>query len=327
MATLALDVLLVLALLSTIFISVTMGLPSGPEGPVGAWLVVIPALMFLAAALAGAILTGRFDWIPGGKITGALGMIGLLIGLTVVMFFSMDDTRSLQGRLMTLAPYLVLVCTAWAVNGTPVRAGVLVSTVVLGLGAISGWGFLGFIAIDHMRDEIHQAEATAAKDRQWEDAKSVEDAAAYQALAADASFSDVAHFMFSPNETVKRESRERLVKWPNLDDELIANLDHGDAEWAARFIGEAHPKPTAKLVPAFEKYLDKGLEEWRSTLLYDKYAAKWEPNMSHYIQASRRIQEGGGDLRPHLKPWYDLMSKAPGLAGMSMEIKSIMALR
>ena len=49
--------------------------------------------------------------------------------------------------------------------------------------------------------------------------------------------------------------------------------------------------------------------------------------MSHYIEASRRIQEGGGDLRPRLKPWYDLMSKAPGLGGLSMEIKSIKELR
>ncbi|MEO8130795.1 MAG: hypothetical protein ABJF23_30295 [Bryobacteraceae bacterium] len=327
MATLALNVLLTLALLSTILISVLAGLPSGPEGPVGAWLVFIPALFFLSVALAGAILLGRFDWVAGGRITGALAMTGLLIGLTVVMFFSLDAPRTLHGRLMTIAPYLVLICTAWAVNGAPLRAGVLVATSVLGLGAVGGWGFLGFVAIDHVRDEIRQSEATAARDRQWDDAKSVEDAASYQALPADASISDVLHFMFSPNETVKRQCRERLVNWPNLDEELIANLDHGDAEWAARFIGETHPKPSAKLAPAFIVYLDKGLEQWRSTLLYDKYAAKWEPNMSHYIQASRRIQEGGGDLRPHLKPWYDLVSKAPGLTGMAMEIKSIMELR
>ncbi len=325
MSTLAIDVLLVLALLGTIFVSVTLGMPSGPDGPVGAWLVFIPAVFFLAAAFAGAILLGRFDWLPGGKFVASVSAVGLLIAVTVAMFFSMEDFRSVQGRLLGMAPYLAVACCAWAVHGS--RPGTLAATVLLGAGAVGGWGFLGFACVDHVRDEMQQAEDTAKRDRQWEDARAARDIAEYRALPADAPISVVFHYMFSANETVKRECRERLVKWPNLEDELIANLEHGDAEWAARFIGEAHPSPSAKLAPAFAQYLDKGLEEWRSTLLYDKYAAKWEPNMSHYIQASRRIQEGGGDLRAHLKPWYELVSKAPGLSGMSMEIRSIMELR
>ena len=126
---------------------------------------------------------------------------------------------------------------------------------------------------------------------------------------------------------VKKECRDRLAKWPNLDDELIATLNGGQGEWAAYYIGQVHSSPSAKLAPAFGQYLDKGLEEWQSTLLHDEYAAKWEPNLSKYVEASRKIQKGGGDLRAHLKPWYHVVSRAPGLAGMAMEIKSIMELK
>ena len=58
-------------------------------------------------------------------------------------------------------------------------------------------------------------------------------------------------------------------------------------------------------------------------LLCDKNAVKFELHTSHNIQTSRRIEEGEEDPRPHLKLSNNLMSKAPELGAMSMNIKNI----
>ena len=118
---------------------------------------------------------------------------------------------------------------------------------------------MAFVVVDYVRQEMRQAEFAAGQERHREEARSAEDVVQFRNRPADAPIATVFHFMFSANETVKREYRERLVKWPSLDDELTAKLNHGDSKWVARFIGEVHPSPSAKLAPPFARYLDKGL--------------------------------------------------------------------
>jgi hypothetical protein len=252
----------------------------------------------------------------------------VMVILAVAMFTAFEEQGTLRGRLSLVLPFAILACCFWAVHGlgTPAaaRAGTFTTAAVLGASSLFGWGVVGNGIVDHIRSEMRQSQQRIDEQRIRDEARAMEDVEKFQALPADAAIAQVLPFLFSPNEAVKKECRERLAKWPNLDDELIVTLNGGQGEWAAYYIGQAHPSPSAKLAPAFGQFLDKGLEEWRSTLLNDQYAAKWEPNLSKYVEASRRIQKGGGDLRAHLKPWYDVLSKAPGLGGMAMEIKSIM---
>src|SRR5207247_840092 len=68
--------------------------PSGPEGPVGAWLVPVPFLMLLTVVMIVCIAIGRFAWLPGGKPAAAFLLIGMLVALGAALIQAFDAPDS-----------------------------------------------------------------------------------------------------------------------------------------------------------------------------------------------------------------------------------------
>lgn len=52
--------------------------------------------------------------------------------------------------------------------------------------------------------------------------------------------------------------------------------------------------------------------------------ASWEPNISDYFEGARKIQMAGGDLKPQLRLWYELVKKVKGLDGLAAFIKTLL---
>ena len=63
-----LDILLVLAFLITITVTVMTRQPSGPEGPVGAWIVLLIPCLFLAILVFVMAGKGFLNFLPGGSL-------------------------------------------------------------------------------------------------------------------------------------------------------------------------------------------------------------------------------------------------------------------
>ena len=324
MSTLGLDICLVLALAGMLFVSCTPLLSWGPEGGVGVWLVAIPPLIFFFFALLGVLIRGRFDWIPGGKATGLVMLIGLTIALGAGMLAAFENSGPFTNRLLALSPYVMIACCAIVLHGWAARTGAVAATAMLGAGSLFGWGLAVQGALNRAAIESQQADLRAEQAIAVSSENSARDLAEFHSMPVDAPLSRVLPFQFSSNDAVQRECLDRIAHWPDLDGELIQLLDKGSdgADWAARYIAGGLDSPSARLAPAFGRYLDRGLERWRTDLIYGKdYAAKWEPDLQPYFRAARRIQKAGGDLRPHLKPWYDLLIQIPGLRAMARDIR------
>ncbi|MEO8130794.1 MAG: hypothetical protein ABI822_27095 [Bryobacteraceae bacterium] len=323
----ALDICLALALAGMLLVSFAPLFPIGPEGGVGLWLVAVPPLTFAFFAILGMLLRGSFDWIPGGKGSGSLLFVGLMIGLGTAMLAALENSGPLTNRLLALSPYAVIACCAVVLHGWPPRSGMISAVAVLGCGGLFGWALLFQNVMDRANREMQQVDLRTAESIAASEQISSRDLAEYHELPADVPLSRLLPFQFSPNAAVRRECLDRIAHWPHLEEELSALLNGTSgtegADWAARYIAGGLASPSATLAPAFGQYLDRGIDRWRTDLLYGKdYAAKWEPELMPYVEGARRIQQAGGDLRSHLKPWYDVLVQIAGLRGMAREIKS-----
>ena len=108
-----LNVVLVLAFLSALWGTFTMRLASGPEGPVGAWLVLLfPCLLItiLVMTFAG---KGLMSFVPGGRFVQIVAGVGIVITLGTAYFAGLDKHNSVLPVLLNSVPYLLLIgCAA-----------------------------------------------------------------------------------------------------------------------------------------------------------------------------------------------------------------------
>lgn len=88
-------------------------LPSGPEGPVGAWLLLVPPLFLLAGVLIKLTGSGIFDWMPGGRLTAWAMAAGTCIAAMVTMWFLVAAPLSLWENLAALVPWLLVAGDSW----------------------------------------------------------------------------------------------------------------------------------------------------------------------------------------------------------------------
>src|SRR5580765_6085389 len=66
----------------------------GPEGPVGALLLLVPYVGFTAAVLAILIARGTLGWLPGGRPLSVALWIGLVIAFAVSGYYAMSDSET-----------------------------------------------------------------------------------------------------------------------------------------------------------------------------------------------------------------------------------------
>ena len=331
-ATLTLNILLGVVCLGFVLTVWGGSLPSGPEGPVGAWIVPVPFLLILLVVMISSILRGRFDWIPGGKLVAFALLFGFMVGVGAPLFDSFNRHDSGWDYVIATIPFVTLVGCFWAVSGlepmVPARAGKILASAILGLTSAGGWGLTGYAFVTHLKREMLAADRHYAKDRVEQEARTARQTAEFRALPADAPLIELFGFEFAANEEVQREARQRIAARPDLDGEIIAILSdekYGvtDLLWTVSYIANIHPAPPARLAPAYAKVLERAYKYWESTMKYDDYASKAEPEVLLFLRGAERVQKAGGDLRPQLRAWRDLVKSARGPGGLAAYLKSI----
>ena len=320
MITIASDILLALAFLTTLLATWVVSKPSGPEGPVGAWLVFLPPLGLAAAALFLMTVRNHLDWIPGGALVRFLAILGVLTAFVMAMIASLDSRNALWSTAGKFAPALILIGCALAVHArqfaVPWVAGILFA-----LAAVSGWGLWGFGLVAKIRSDMEQAEAAAKAEAQRESEYEAQEVTEFRALPGDADLSTVMRYTWSRNATVSEEARARVNVWPGLDDAMIELLNK-DSENVVTYVSHVMAKPPAKLAPAWGAMMERQLKYW-DVLQHDEYAGKWEPNLSGYFEGARKIQESGGDLKPQLTAWHAFLHKCKGLDNLATYVGSL----
>jgi hypothetical protein len=318
--TLASDILLALALLTTLLATWAASKPSGPEGPVGAWLLFLPPLGLAAVALFLMMFRNRLDWIPGGALVRFLAILGVLTTFAMAMIVSMDKQNTLLSIAGKVAPFLILIGCALAVHARqfalPWVAGILFAVA-----AVSGWSLWGFGLVSKIRSDMRQAEEAAAEEAKRESEYEAQEVAEFRALPADAALSAVMRYTWSRNATVSNEARARVNAWPGLEDAMIELLNQ-DNDTVVTYVSHVMQKPPARLAPAWGAMMERQLKNW-DVLQHDEYAGKWEPNLSAYFEGARKIQESGGDLKPQLTAWHTFLRKCKGLDNLAAYVGTL----
>ncbi len=295
----------------------------GPEGPVGAWLIPVPFLFLLLAILIAAILTGRFDWIPGGKAVAFLMLIGYMAAVGTAIFHAFERPESAMDHAIAAVPFVAVAGVFFVFNrfDAPMAARA-VNAVILGLASVGGWGLMGYALVSHTRAEMEAAERQYAIDRVENEARMAKELADFNALPADTPLRELFQYEFTLNQPVQKRARERIAAFPNLDDEIsriLTNDELGvyELQWTIGYIAQIHPAPPARLAPAYAHAMDQAYKYWETTMRYDEHAGKSEPEIRAYLEGAEKIQRAGGDLRPQLKAWAELLGSARGLGSLA----------
>lgn len=329
---LALNILLGVVCLGFVWFIWAGGLSSGPEGPVGAWIVPVPFLLLLLAVMAVCIVRGRFDWLPGGKTLAFVLLAGFMVAVGAALLAAFERRDSALDYVYWLIPFVTLAGCFWASGGldawVPARTGRILGPAIFGLTSLAGWGLMGQALVARVHSDMQTAERQSVREQADQEARAARAAAEFRALPPNTPLFQVIQFEYVSNEAVQKEVRARIANWPALDDELSTILNSDtlsilDMSWTISYIADIYPSPPARLGPAYAHALDKAYRYWESTMKYDENAAKSEQELSVLMRGAERIQKAGGDLRPHLRPWYELLKQARGLGGLAGYVQDV----
>jgi hypothetical protein len=301
------NILLGVVLLGFLWTFWASGQYAGPEGPVGAWIVPVPFLLILLGVLVVAIVRGRFAWLPGGVPAATLLVIGFLTTICTALLGSFER----HSVLFQAIPFLMVLACFWLTG--LLRIGIL-GPAVLVTASLAGYGILGAAVVSHARDSMAAAEQQYQRERADAEARSAQALREYRALPPDVPLIRLLDMSFLENETVQREVRARIANWPQRDQAIAAVLSDGTIEYpqlacTLSYIAWVHPAPPASLAPAFAVAMDRSYPYWDSIVRNSSYPSKSEPEISTVIAAAERIRQAGGDLRPQLANWHQLLKK------------------
>ena len=320
-------IFLVLALLSTIAVTILTQQPTGPEGPVGAWLVLVIPCLFTAILVFTMAAKESLNFVPGGRLVQFVIAFGILITFSIAIFGTVDRHNynfAIQGLVITV-PCLILAGCAAIVHHSGFSNPSLVqwaAVILLGGVALTGWGLAGTGIFLYMKNELERSALQAQKEMEQEDQREQWEIAEYAKLNDSASLYALLQFMWSRNDQVQQQAREKVSSFPGLDDKLIELLDQ-DYKEAISYIANVYENPPAKLAPAWGRMLERQLKKWDS-LQHDQYAGKWENNLLDYFEGAQKIQIAGGSLRHELLLWHKHLLKCKGLGSLAAFVKSLL---
>ncbi len=323
--TIFLDILLALALICTILAVVSSSSPAGPEGDWGTVYIVLLATLFFGILLITLSIRGEMGSIPGGGFVQFLTTIGILaLFIISLMGISDCDNAALHGLLIS-TPFLLLAGGLIAINGAflPARhVTVWVARGLLGGGGIIGWGLaiVGFST--YMKESQAKWEVKQREIQEQDEQNRQEEIARFEKIGEDASLVILLQYMFSQNAGIRQSARKKITDFPDLDDCLIELLN-GKSEDVIDYIGKVYEAPPKKLETAFGAMLERKLESL-SFIQHEAYPGNRESNLTVYFQGARKIQQAGGDLRPQLQLWYDLLLKCKGLESLAATVKALL---
>lgn len=299
---------------------------TGPEGPVGAWVVFVPGLALALLFFVAAGISGAFAWLAPNPLAWIVMAIGLLVCLGVASFTLLD--RGPVRWLGMAAIVLVGVACFLAVHPPQPAAADgprrLVTQILIGAPSLFGLAMLARAAFDRALANRRQL---AREERDFQEAKRQRDAwdtEQFAALPVDAPFFAVSQYLWSPNDAVRTQARARLAQRPNLEAQMIEGLAiEGCDEAVASYIAYVVEHPSPSLAPAFAAALDRQLASWKSSRLVGPNPAQWEPNLSKWFEAAARLQVAGANLRPSLAAWRLTLEKIDGMKGLVRRIEEI----
>ena len=322
-----LDILLVLAFLSTIAVTVITQQPTGPQGAMGIGPVLFIPCLFAAIILFVMAGKGLLDFIPGGGLVQFVIAVGIIITFSIAIFGTVDRHNynwAIQGLVITV-PCLILVCSAVIIHQTAfpnLRPIQLAAVIVLGGAALTGWGLAGTGIFHYMKYEMEKAALQAQKEREQMDEREQWEAAEYAKLDDSASLYALLQFMWARNDDVQQQAHERLRNYPQLDEKLIELLDK-DNDQAIDYVAKLYDNPPVKLEPAWGRMLKRQLKKWDS-LQYDDHAGTWEYNLKPYFTGAQKLQLAGGSLQDELLAWHEHLMKCKGLWNLASYVKDLL---
>ncbi len=319
---LLLDGLLFLALLSTIGASAGMRGHWGPEGPVGAWVLFFFPCLLAAILLATFASRSMLDFVPGGRPVQFVAAAGILVALSVAFLGTLDGKEDVLTRALGATPYLILFGCLVLIHRAQLPAvAAWIPTILLGVAALAGAGVIGFTAAASVKSSFEQSAERSQKEQASETEFERQEVAEYEALPADAPLASLLRLTWSRNAKVKALARQRVAQGAGLDDAPNDLLVAGNED-VIHYVSFVYEKPSAKLAKGWAAMLERQRKAW-DVLQYDEHAGKWEPNLSAYFEGAEKLQRAGGDLKPQLRSWYELLSKSKGLGNVAAFVKTL----
>jgi hypothetical protein len=305
----AFNIALVITAISMVLLRSVRGAHWGPEGPVGAWLLLLPPLFLLGGVLVVMILMGRFDWVLGGRVVSFLLLIGFLIAAAPALWFMFDTGDEWWKEWAGLAPWAMLAGCAIAVN-IELPAGLAAKTAIaatLGSTALAGWALTFYGLVGYVEQQNQMALSAVENERAFESDRAKE----FLALGPDAPLWNYFGYMYMSDETLRRECRDIIAHRPDLNQQLIAYLGNPVlAESVRNYIADVAENPSAELAPAFAAYSDSTLKDYREVLRgQSDVTDRARHDIGGILTACNRLQHAGADLKPQASAWRDYLRR------------------
>ena len=295
----------------------------GPEGPVGAGLLLVPYVAIGTAVLATLIVRGAFAWLPGGRPAAVALSIGLVVALAVSGYYAMSVPATTFERVAALSGWGLLTGCLVAVNAKPSIAARAIIIATLGVGGAAGWMQAAAWIIHHFEAREQAVESGIAHDREFQEQREAE----FRALGKDAPLWNYFGYMYNSNPAISKECLDIIAARSDRDARLIEYLDSEIlASDATRYIGEFHPAPGPALAPAFARRSDRvlaqisDLEPGANPLGERSYA-----DVRDVLRAAVRIQSAGGNLAPQLESWRRYLIRFRNTADLVAPIEQTLA--
>ncbi|MCB0630468.1 MAG: hypothetical protein R2824_22250 [Saprospiraceae bacterium] len=320
-----LDIFLVLAFLCTIIATAVSQQPTGPEGPVGGWLLLVFPFLFLTILGLLLLSKGSLNFIPGGRPVQILVLAGVLVTFSVSVLGGFSRYDSLIQKLIISVPYLILAGFAGVIHQSDLpnsRVVHLVAAIVLGATALAGWGVAGRGIFLYLKKDMERAAQRTQEEQAQEEEHEQGEIAEYAKLDDSAPLGALLRFTWSRNAAIRQQALERVSRFPGLDDQLIELLDQS-SEDAVSYIANVYENPPARLAPAWGKMLERELKKWDS-LQYNEHAGTWEQNLKPYFKGAQKIQLAGGSLHNELQLWHQHLQKCKGLGSLANFVKGLL---
>jgi hypothetical protein len=319
------DILLLLTLVSMMSFIVSAKSPAGPEGRVGEWFIAALSSLFLGILVIVLAARGQMDFVPGGRAVQMVAAIGILVAFHMLLLAAFAGQGGVVQWLLIALPCLLFAGCVIAVHRESLPYQETVTWVARLL--LGGTGITGLViavgSMSALLKEAHEREVRKFREEQeLQEQDKREEIARFEKVGEDASLPILLGFMFSQNDQIRAMARRKIADFPSLDEHLIELLDNKSEDVIA-YIGKVYEAPPKELAPAYGRMLERKLKSMEF-IQYEEHAGNRELNLKEYFDGAQKLQQAGGDLRPQLRSWHELLLKCKGLDRLAASVKALL---
>lgn len=301
--------------------------PTGPQGAMGIWPVLLIPCLFAAILVFTIVGKGLLNFIPGGGLIQFVIAVGILITFTIAILGTVDRHNynlAIQGLVITV-PCLILAGCTMIIHQTAfpnLRLFYWTAVILLGGAGLIGWGMAGKGLFLYIETDMERSAQQAQKEREHEDQNKQWAAVEFAKLDDSASLHSFLQFIWSQNDQVRQQAQEKVNRFPGLDDKLIELIDRNCDE-AISYVAKLYENPPVTLTPAWGRMLERQLKKW-DHLQHIEHAGNWELNLKNYFLGAQKIQLSGGSLHAELLAWHTYLQKCKGLENLATFVKRLL---